>query len=199
VPIDRDATLKQAEKLLRQGRLDGAIAEYVRLVQEQPKDWNSRNALGDLYVRAGQTDKAIEQFTAIADALNTEGFFQRAAALYKKVLKLREDEHSQLRLVDIAVRQGLLADAKMYLRQVGEQRRFRGDTTGQLEIVIRLGTIDPDDADAKRAAARAARRPRCSRRPPRFTRSRNGRMMRGRCCSKRSSSTRRRATTRACC
>jgi tetratricopeptide (TPR) repeat protein len=157
VPIDRDATLKQAEKLLRQGRLDGAIAEYVRLVQEQPNDWNSRNALGDLYVRAGQTDKAIEQFRAIADALNTEGFFPRAAALYKKVLKLREDEHSQLRLVDIAMRQGLLADAKMYLRQVGEQRRFRGDTNGQLEIVIRLGTIDPDDADAKRAAARAAR------------------------------------------
>lgn len=157
MPIDRDATLKQAEKLLRQGRLDGAIAEYVRLLQEQPRDWNSMNALGDLYVRAGQTDRAVEQFTTIADALHADGFIPRAAALYKKILKIREDEHSMLRLVDIAAQQGLLADAKMYLRQVGEQRRFRGDARGQLEIVVRLGTVDPDDADAKLAAARASR------------------------------------------
>ena len=54
VAIDRDATLKQAEKLLRQGKLDGAIEEYVRLVDDQPQDWNSINALGDLYVRAGK-------------------------------------------------------------------------------------------------------------------------------------------------
>lgn len=158
MPIDRDATLKQAEKLLRQGRLDGAIAEYVRLLQEQPKDWNSINALGDLYVRAGQVDMAVEQFTAIADHLFEEGFMPRAAAMYKKVLKIRRDnEHGQLQLVDIAMRQGLLADAKSYLKQVGEQRKIRGDAGGALEIVIRLGTVDPDDADAKLAAARASR------------------------------------------
>ncbi len=29
MPLDRDATLKKAEKLIRQGRLEPAIAEYV--------------------------------------------------------------------------------------------------------------------------------------------------------------------------
>ena len=53
LPIDRTQALKNAEKLLRQGKLDGAIAEYVRVIEEQPRDWNSRNSLGDLYVRAG--------------------------------------------------------------------------------------------------------------------------------------------------
>jgi Flp pilus assembly protein TadD len=48
VAIDREATLKQADKLVRQGKLDGAIAEYVRLVDEYPTDWNAINALGDL-------------------------------------------------------------------------------------------------------------------------------------------------------
>ncbi len=37
--IDREAALIRAEKCLRQGRLDGAIEEYVRLVDEQPGDW----------------------------------------------------------------------------------------------------------------------------------------------------------------
>jgi len=31
VAIDRDAVLEQTEKLLCQGRLEGAIEEYVRL------------------------------------------------------------------------------------------------------------------------------------------------------------------------
>ena len=63
VPVDRDETLRRAEKLLRQGKLDGAIAEYVQLVTDQPDDWNSMNALGDLYVRAGHSDHAVAWFT----------------------------------------------------------------------------------------------------------------------------------------
>ena len=31
--LDRDVALKKAEKLLRQGKLDGAIEAYVRLVE----------------------------------------------------------------------------------------------------------------------------------------------------------------------
>ena len=67
--IDRAATLRNAEKLLRQGKLDLAIAEYRQVVDEFPRDWNTGNILGDLLVRAGQTDKAVEQFVRIALSL----------------------------------------------------------------------------------------------------------------------------------
>jgi Flp pilus assembly protein TadD len=56
VAFNRDSTLRKAEKLLKQGRLDAAIAEYAQVVKNQPKDWNTTNTLGDLYVRAGQVD-----------------------------------------------------------------------------------------------------------------------------------------------
>jgi len=68
VPIDRAAILKNADKLLKQGKLQPAIAEYVRIVEDQPRDFNSVNLLGDLYVRAKQIDRAVEQFVRIADA-----------------------------------------------------------------------------------------------------------------------------------
>ena len=45
---ERDAALMEAERLFRQGMLDGAIEAYVRLVEDQPGDWDSINALGDL-------------------------------------------------------------------------------------------------------------------------------------------------------
>ncbi|MSO45654.1 MAG: tetratricopeptide repeat protein, partial [Acidobacteria bacterium] len=157
VAVDRDAALKQAEKLLRQGKLDGAIQEYVRLIEDQPKDWNSMNALGDLYLRAGNTDRAVEQFIRVADHLFGEGFYPKAAALYKKALKVKTDhEHTLLQLGEIAGKQGLLADAKTYFRQLSEQRRLRGDQRGAAECLIRLGTLDEADAESRIAAARAA-------------------------------------------
>ena len=152
--FDREDTLKKAEKLLRQGRLDAAIAEYVRVVEEQPRDWNTANALGDLYARAGQTDKAAAQYSRIADHLMGEGFYPKAAALYKKLLKVQpDDEATQLQLAEISAKQGLLLDAKSYFNAVAAKRRGRGDRAGTAEIVIRLGALDPSDIDARMAAA----------------------------------------------
>ena len=154
--IDRAATLRNAEKLLRQGKLDLAVAEYLRIVEEFPRDWNTGNILGDLYVRAGQVDKAIEQFVRIAEMLTEEGFLPKAGALYKKILKIKPDhEHSLLQGAEIASSLGLLADARAYLNTVGERRRGRGDQLGVAQIRIRLGALDPADYAARFAAARA--------------------------------------------
>ena len=153
--IDREETLKKAEKLLRQGRLDGAIDEYVRVVEDQPRDWATANTLGDLYVRAGQSDKAVEQYARIAEHFFEDGFYPKAAAIYKKILKITpDDETAQMQLAELSVKQGLLADAKSCLAAVAARRRARGDHSGANEIVIRLGSIDPSDLDARMLAAR---------------------------------------------
>ena len=155
--IDRDAALKQAEKLLRQGKLDGAIEEYVRLVEDQPQDWNSINALGDLYLRAGKNDKAVEQFTRIADHQLAEGFFAKSAALYKKALKIQPDhEHILMQLAEIGERQGKFVDAKQYLRQIAKQRQARGESRAAAECILRLGSLPESDLESKIAGARAA-------------------------------------------
>ncbi len=156
-PFDREGALKSAEKALRQGRIDAAIVEYVKVVEAQPRDWNSANALGDLYVRGNQLDKGLQQFTRIADHLAAEGFFPKAAALFKKVLKLKpDDEYALLQSGDIAARQGTLADAKQYFQAVADKRKARGDRKGAAEIAIRLGTLDPDDLEARLRAAQLA-------------------------------------------
>jgi tetratricopeptide (TPR) repeat protein len=156
VAIDRAATLRNAEKLLRTGKLEPAIAEYLRVVEAQPQDWNTANILGDLYVRAGQSDKAVSQFARIADSLGRDGFYPKAAALYKKIIKIRpDDEHALLQAGEMAANQGVLVDARTYLNTVADLRVARGDKQGAAEIRIRLGSLDPLDFDARRAGARA--------------------------------------------
>lgn len=152
---EREDALKKAEKLLRQGKLDLAIAEYARMVEEQPRDWNTRNTLGDLFVRAGQADKAAAQYMQIADHLMHEGFFPRAAAIYKKILKIKpDDEAVQLKLGEVSATQGLLADAKAHFTTVANRRRARSDKAGADEMVVRLGSLDPSDFEARIMAAR---------------------------------------------
>jgi tetratricopeptide (TPR) repeat protein len=154
--LDRAAKLRNAEKLLRQGKPDAAITEYLLIVEDQPRDWNTANILGDLYVRSGQIDKAVDQFTRIADGLNQDGFLPKAIALYKKVLKIKPDhEHALLEAGTIAASQGLLLDARTFLKTLSERRRARGDERGLAEVRIRLGSLDPTDFPARFDGARA--------------------------------------------
>ena len=157
MPIDRDATLKEAEQLLRQGKLDGAIEAYVRLVEDRPSDWSSINALGDLCLRAGDVERAIAQFTRVADQFFSDGSLQKAAALYKKTLRAQGDHEPALeQLGEIAVRQGLQADAQVYLNRLAEQRQLRGDEHGAAESLARLSALKAAQIESRIAAARAA-------------------------------------------
>lgn len=152
--IDRDEVLRKAEKLLRQGRLDGAIAEYERVVQAHPDDLTTAAALGDLYGRAGQAAKAVSQYLRIGDHFLDDGVPAKAAASYRKVLKLdAQHEGALLQLAEACARQGQLADAKTHLRTATERRLARGDRDGADALVIRLSELDPADFEARLAAA----------------------------------------------
>lgn len=156
MPVDREETLRKADKLLKQGKLAAAIEEYVRLVEDKPGDWNTVNALGDLYVKAGDTDRAAEQFNRAADHLYGEGFFPRASAVYKKVLKVRSaDDHALWQLADIAGRNGLTLDARQHYGRLIQDRRAAGNEAGAVDCVVRLGQLDDASIEARTVAAKA--------------------------------------------
>jgi len=154
--FDRNGTLRNAEKLLRQGKLEAAAAEYLRVVEDQPGDWNTANTLGDLYARAGQTERAIEQFLKVAESLREEGQYVKAAAIYKKLLKLQPDnERALMQAAELVAGQGLYADARAYLNTVLQRREAAGDARGAAMARVRLGSLDPTDYAARVEGAKA--------------------------------------------
>ena len=155
--FDREDALKKAEKLLRLGRLDAAIVEYQHIVDEVPNDWKTLNALGDLYLRANQTPRAVSLFERIAQHLAAEGFDARAQAFYKRILKVApESERALEALADLAIRQGILVEAKGHLVALSQARQARGDARGAAEALLRVNTVDPTDFSSRREAARTA-------------------------------------------
>jgi len=154
--FDRNGTLRNAEKLLRQGKLQEAATEYLRVVEDQPGDWNTKNTLGDLYARAGQVERATNQFLEVAESLREEGQFVKAAAIYKKLLKLQPDnERALMQAAELVAQQGLYADARAYLNTVLERRKAAGDTRGAAMARVRLGALDPNDYAQRMEGAKA--------------------------------------------
>lgn len=148
-----EPTLDDAHRLLREGRVDSAIDAYAALLKERPDDWTTANRLGDLYVQTGQMDKAVEQFTHVAHCLVTRTLLPKAAALYKKVLKVVPgDESTRSQLVDLALRQGFRVEAIGHLRAMAEQRRATGDDAGALEVQHRIDSLRRPALDATEEA-----------------------------------------------
>jgi tetratricopeptide (TPR) repeat protein len=122
--MDRAAALRNAEKLLRQGKLDRAIAEYARIAEAQPHDWHVANALGDLYVRAGQVDRGVDCFVRAADDLAGGGLPRQALVLYRKALTLKPDHaHARTRASRIDSGAGVSSDPRVLLTTAERQLR----------------------------------------------------------------------------
>ena len=78
--FDRAAALRTAEKMLRVGQLEPAIQQYEQVVRHCPDDFATVASLGNLYLRAGATDRAVEHFIAVAGSLKARGVDAQAAA-----------------------------------------------------------------------------------------------------------------------
>jgi tetratricopeptide (TPR) repeat protein len=152
--FERDAVLRNAQKLLRIGKLELAIAQYEKVLRESKDDVSTAALLGGLYVRAGTPERAVEHFTEIADGLRSRGAVMQAAAAYRRVLAIEHDnEHALLNLAELAAGQRNISEARGFLTTVQERRRDRGDLQGAAKIVIQLAALDPTDFTARLAGA----------------------------------------------
>jgi len=157
--MDRDETLRRAERLLRENRPEAAAEQYARVVASTPGDLATANALGDLYVRMGRPDLAVPIYLQVAEAFHREGFYARAAAYYRKILKHEPgSEPVLLHLADACHAQRLDVEARGCLLAVLGARQRRGDSTGADEVAVCLADLDPDDLELALASAPARAR-----------------------------------------
>ena len=139
----REELTRLAERGLRQGRLDQAIEQYQALAALEPVDWGVVKLLADLLERGGQREAAAAQFVRWADYLFIEGFHSKAAALYKKVLKLETThEHALWQLAEVSLALQLRADARAALQRVVQLRERRGDAAGVAAAQERLEGLE---------------------------------------------------------
>jgi len=70
--IDKESILDTAQKFVLKGQLKKAIHEYLKLVEADPQDKRLHLKLGDLYIKNGEEDKAIQAYLKVATLYGEE-------------------------------------------------------------------------------------------------------------------------------
>ncbi len=143
--IKRDKVIADAEKLVAKGKIEPAIKEYERLLDDNPNDVNTLNRIGDLWVRINRTDEAVKTFGKIADHYARDGFFLKAIAIYKKINKLDPSKLDvYAKLADLYAKQGLAMEAKSQYQVLADYYIKHGDPGNALMIYKKISELDPN-------------------------------------------------------
>lgn len=144
--FNKAKVLSSAEKFVQQGKLQNAIAEYEKVIKEDPRDLTVLNAIGDLHARVGQNEKAAEYFKNVGDQYAHNGFTVKAIAVYKKLTRLSTSADAIVKLAELYTQQGLFNDARAHYMQVADQLLKSSNNEQAAKIFQKILELDPENA-----------------------------------------------------
>ena len=121
--FNKEKVMDAARKFVDKGQIDKAVKEYLRIVHEDPKDVRVWLKIGDLYAKKGSKDEAAETYLKVAKFYGEQGFYLKAVAVYKQILKLDPRlVEVNLKLAELYRQLGLLSDAMQHAKSVAGER-----------------------------------------------------------------------------
>ena len=144
--LNREKVIRTAEKYVSKGKLENAINEYRKVLRENPNDANTLNRVGDLYARIQRIDEAVKLFSQIAEQYTRDGFFVKAIAIYKKIIKLDPTVLQVYeRLAELYHKQGLLNEARTQYQVLADYYQKHQNATSATTIYQRMVEMEPDN------------------------------------------------------
>lgn len=142
----KEKILDRAQKFILKGALDKALIEYKAASDVDPRDISIRLRIGDLYVKMNKRAEAIKEYTEVAKANSQRGFYLKAIAVYKQVLKLDESSlEVHYRLAELYTKQRLIADAIGSYSTIVSSFEKKGKTSEVMELLKKMAEIDPEN------------------------------------------------------
>ena len=141
----KEKLIDKAQKLIQKGYYDKAIAEYRSAAEADPRDISIRLRIGDLYVKLGKKPEAVKEYTEAARANAQRGFYLKAIAVYKQVLKLEDTLEVHNKLAELYTKQRLIADAISEYSYIVAWFERRGKTSEVLDLLKKMVEVDPNN------------------------------------------------------
>ena len=145
--MDKNKLIQSATKFVQKGQFDKAIKEYQRVLEEDPKDIRILLKIGELHQKRGDNVQAAQNLLKVAESYSSDGFFLKAAAVYKQVLKLNPSLIDiNFKLAELYQQLGLMSDALQQYQTVATAYEQQGDAKASLAIIKKLIELDPENA-----------------------------------------------------
>jgi tetratricopeptide (TPR) repeat protein len=148
--IDRNKISKLAENHMATGRVDRAIEEFLKLIEDKPDDPNLLNRVGDAYLQAGKVPEAMDLFKKAGSGFERGGFNAKATAVLKKAHRISaEDVDVSERLADLYRQTNMIKEAIQIHIEVAEICTRKGLLKRALEEFAKVVDLDPKNLKNK--------------------------------------------------
>jgi tetratricopeptide (TPR) repeat protein len=150
--FSKPEALRQAQQFIRQGNLASAITVYRKIVDAEPSDLNAISTLGDLYIKSGRVQDAVESFLRVAENYLRSGSDISARYILNKIFKLdAQNPSAQLCMSELCLHEGDSDKAHDWLIEAGAAFWHKGDVEAALAANRRALEVNPGSRRAKAA------------------------------------------------
>jgi tetratricopeptide (TPR) repeat protein len=148
--FDKNKSLSKAQKLIQQGKVQKAIEEYQIIVDNDPSDIRTLLKIGDLHAKLGNIEAATDTYRKVAEHYAKDGFFLKAIAVFKQILKLDPGVIGiYVRLAELYNQLGLNSEAMKQYQIVVKHYENKGMKKESLDILKKMAELDPDNVASK--------------------------------------------------
>src|SRR5262249_43407259 len=125
-----------------------AITECRKVLEANPSNLAAANSLGDLYLRIGRVEDAIDRFRQVAEAYGRDGLLSQSTAMFKKISRLDPANTSAaMKVADLLALRGLAAEAGRQYLFVGDRLRQSGQGEQAVDAYSRAISLVPQSGD----------------------------------------------------
>src|SRR5438477_7919161 len=147
--MDKNKVMESASKLISKGQFEKAVKEFQRVLEVDPDDVRVLQKLAALYQKMNRKAEAADCFEKVAKTYSAQGFYLKAVALYKQVLKVIDRVEVNVRLAELYQQLGLVGDATKEWQTVAAYYEKIGDTKASLDTLKKLVDLDPDNVASR--------------------------------------------------
>ncbi len=151
MPINREKVLEAAQKFVEKKKYDRAVAEYQKIIQEDPNDARILLKIGDLQSKMAEFGNAIATYEKVGKFYAQQGFALKAIAVYKQIREIiakhvpgLEDRYSHITplLADLYQQLGLTSDALAALDEVATRYQRQQRDQEAIEVFQKIVAMD---------------------------------------------------------
>lgn len=144
--INKNKINDNALKFIQKGQIKKAIREYEKILAEDPNDVRTLLKKGDLLVRVGDKEQAVDTYLMVAATYSQQGFHLKAVAVFKQILKIDNTRVDvNLHLAEEYQKLGIIGDAMLHLQIVANAYEQQSLSRESLDILRRIVELDPDN------------------------------------------------------
>jgi len=148
--IDRTKISRLAENHMALGRVDRAIEEFLKLIEDRSDDFNLLNRVGDAYLQAGKIPEALDLFKKAGSGFERGGFNAKATAVFKKAHRIAADDvEISERLAELYRQTNMIKEAIQIHIEVAEVCTRKGLIKRALEALAKVVDLDPKNLKNK--------------------------------------------------